>query len=265
MTDTDRDTDKDRNFVTALARGLEVLSCFQKGEIYLTNTDIAKRTGLPKATISRLTHTLRSLGYLAQDPRTGTYRLDSGVLTLGYAVLAGIDIADRAQTELDALIQGPNPYTSAGLVEQHKLAAVYVASAQSNQPVSMNANVGVRMPLFLSAAGLAILTSVDSEFQERAKVMLKASYPNRYDEGVEAFEHALKDYAQLGYVRSYGQWRNDVNGIAVPILPPSGGRIYAINIGGPAFAVPPEQLEQDYAPALLQAAARLSRPSAQSE
>ena len=56
---------KDRNFVTALARGLEVLRCFRPNEIELTNAEFAERTGLAKATISRLTHTLCELDYLS--------------------------------------------------------------------------------------------------------------------------------------------------------------------------------------------------------
>ena len=55
---TDPAETKDRNFVTALARGLDVLRCFRENETALTNTDFSERTGLPKATVSRLTHTL---------------------------------------------------------------------------------------------------------------------------------------------------------------------------------------------------------------
>ena len=35
---------QDRNFVTALARGLEVLRCFRANEVSLSNSDIAQRT-----------------------------------------------------------------------------------------------------------------------------------------------------------------------------------------------------------------------------
>ena len=42
------DMDKDRNFVTALARGLELLRCFRDGEVTLTNSDFSERTGLPR-------------------------------------------------------------------------------------------------------------------------------------------------------------------------------------------------------------------------
>ena len=96
-------SDKDRNFITALARGLDVLRCFRPNELELSNNDISERTGLPKATVSRLTHTLCKLEYLVADPRTGTYRLGAGVLLLGFGVLSALDITDRAVTEMQAL------------------------------------------------------------------------------------------------------------------------------------------------------------------
>ncbi|MBN9014392.1 MAG: helix-turn-helix domain-containing protein, partial [Rhizobiales bacterium] len=43
----------DRRFVLSLARGLDVLSCFSSTERWLPNREIARRTGLPKATVSR--------------------------------------------------------------------------------------------------------------------------------------------------------------------------------------------------------------------
>jgi DNA-binding transcriptional ArsR family regulator len=82
------DESHDRQFVNALARGLEILRCFRPGEIYLTNTELAKRTGLPKPTISRLTHTLTRLGYLEYSEDQGRYQLGSGVLALGYSLLS---------------------------------------------------------------------------------------------------------------------------------------------------------------------------------
>ncbi|MBW2688717.1 MAG: helix-turn-helix domain-containing protein, partial [Deltaproteobacteria bacterium] len=57
-----RENSKDRQFVTALARGLEVLRCFKPRDRHLGNQDIAERTGLPKPTVSRLTYTLTRMG-----------------------------------------------------------------------------------------------------------------------------------------------------------------------------------------------------------
>ena len=60
----DQGTEKDRNFVTALARGLELLRAFEAGETYLGNGELSKRTRIPKPSVSRLTYTLTQLGYL---------------------------------------------------------------------------------------------------------------------------------------------------------------------------------------------------------
>ena len=89
---SDEEAGKDRQFVNALARGLEILRCFRPGEVYLANTELSKRTGLPKPTISRLTHTLTTLGYLDFSAELGKYQLGSGVLALGYSLLSGMDI-----------------------------------------------------------------------------------------------------------------------------------------------------------------------------
>ena len=51
----DEEENRDRQFVNALARGLEVLRCFRPGEVYLSNAEMARRTSIPKPTISRLT------------------------------------------------------------------------------------------------------------------------------------------------------------------------------------------------------------------
>ncbi|MFA6022118.1 MAG: helix-turn-helix domain-containing protein, partial [Rhodospirillales bacterium] len=44
----DQEDSKDRMFITALARGLEVLRCFGPSDSMLGNQDISQRTGLPK-------------------------------------------------------------------------------------------------------------------------------------------------------------------------------------------------------------------------
>ena len=87
------DDAKDRQFVNALARGLELLRCFGPGEVYLTNAELAKRSSLPKPTVSRLTHTLTTLGYLNYSESQGKYQLGAGVLALGYRMLSTMECA----------------------------------------------------------------------------------------------------------------------------------------------------------------------------
>src|SRR4029450_2678732 len=76
-----RQRDKgDRQFVEALARGLAILRCFRATDHFLGNQEIARRTGLPKPTVSRLTHTLTQTGFLSHSSHRDEYTLGVGVL-----------------------------------------------------------------------------------------------------------------------------------------------------------------------------------------
>ena len=253
--------DKGRNFVTALARGLDILRCFGLSDMTLTNSDFAQRTGLPKATISRLTHTLCTLDYLVADTRTGTYRLSAGVLHLGFGVLAGMDIGARAQDEMRALRDGPNSYITVALGEQHQLDAVYLATCNSLEGVALAIRVGSRLPIFESAIGRAILVGMPPGERERVFAIARKQGAEAETRGRAEVEQALAEYADKGFCTGYGTWRRDVNGIAVPVNSLTGGVVYGLNVGGPAFRVKKKQLETVYAPRLIKAAKTLSARS----
>lgn len=95
----------DRQFVTALQRGLDILRCFRPTDGALGNQELAERSGLPNSTVSRLTYTLSKLGYLVYIEETGRYRMGVPVLGLGYACLGGLKVRDTAQPYMDALAE----------------------------------------------------------------------------------------------------------------------------------------------------------------
>ncbi|KZY02700.1 MULTISPECIES: IclR family transcriptional regulator [unclassified Sulfitobacter] len=255
---TDPAEAKDRNFVTALARGLDVLRCFRSNEVALTNTDFSERTGLPKATVSRLTHTLCALDYLVADPRTGTYRLGAGVLQLGFGVLSAMDISDRAEQEMRKLRDGPNSYITVALAEAHRLDAVYVAAERSREDVALMMRIGSRLPIFRSAIGRAILVGMDEAARERIFAFAREEGPEAEAEGRAHVDAALREFEERGYCTSYGEWRGDVNGIAVPVFTLNGSRVYGLNVGGPSFHVKKRQLETVYSKLLWDAAEAIS-------
>ncbi|MEP4420199.1 MAG: helix-turn-helix domain-containing protein [Nitratireductor sp.] len=90
-------SDKDRQFVEALARGLAVLESLSRAQMPLTNGDLAKMTGLAPSTVSRLTHTLSVMGYVRLSRPNRAYELTPKNLTLGYPVLAGMRLLEQAR------------------------------------------------------------------------------------------------------------------------------------------------------------------------
>lgn len=248
------DPEKDRNFITALARGLDILRAYRPGETELTNTDFAERTGLPKPTVSRLTYTLCQLDYLAADPRSGGYRLGAGVLQLGFGVLAGMEMTRRAQGVMRALQAGPNSYTTTALAERHRLKAVYVGVLASEEDISLQLHVGSRLPLFRSAIGRGILAGLPVAERDRLLAMAAEEDPDGDAQRRDWVAAACEEFRSRHYVTGYGDWRRDVNAIAVPVTALDGQRTWGLNIGGPSFHVTPEELEDVYAPRLIEAA-----------
>ena len=243
---------KDRNFVTALARGLDILRCFNRGDTTLTNSDFSERTGLPKATISRLTHTLCELDYLVADSRVGSYRLSAGVLRLGFSRLAAMDMRDRAKHEMRKLrVEGPNSFVTIALAEQHRTEVIYLATETSKEQVTLMVNVGTRLPLFHSAIGKAILAITSEERCERIFGFARAESLEAERDARANYKLGLDEYKAKGYCTGYGTWRADVNGIAAPIQSLTDGRVYGLNVGGPSYHLKRKQLESVYAERLL--------------
>ncbi len=254
---SDMEDHKDRNFVTALARGLDVLRSFRPHETLLSNAEMATRTGLPKPTVSRLLNTLCKLDYVSFDEATGNYRLSAGVLSLGFGVISGMEIADRAKGILLDLRDGPNSFITAAVAQAHMADAIYVAVERSREDISLAITIGARLPLFFSAIGRAILLAMSEEELETAFAYGAQVLPDSIQAQKESYKTAKAEFECRGYCSSFGDWRKDVNGIAVPIKIHD-GRVFAINVGGPAINVKQKQLETIYAPRLKAAAKNLS-------
>jgi DNA-binding IclR family transcriptional regulator len=149
---------EDRHFVTALARGLEVLSCFRTGDKSLGNQEIAKRCKLPKSTVSRLTYTLTKLGYLIQLEESGKYRLGTATLALGSYMMARLDVKQMARPMMQALAEFAKATVSLGT--RDRLAMLYVENCRSSAALTLSVDVGSRIPLLSSALGRAYLAEI---------------------------------------------------------------------------------------------------------
>lgn len=189
----------------------------------MSNGQIARETGLPPSTISRLTDSLVQLGYLKVEQ--GVYTLTPKNLRLGYPVLAGAAITSRAQRALDnmAALTG----CSAGLAVRDELHVTFLATTRGPDPRSVNVAVGGRLPISPSAAGLVLLEAMNEPYRSRLVRSIRADLQSR-KLGVEEFDETLTDAKKSWYVMTSGTWRNDITGIATAVR--SGGEIYALTI-----------------------------------
>ncbi|HGW5894288.1 TPA: IclR family transcriptional regulator [Pseudomonas aeruginosa] len=239
---------KDRQFVTALARGLELLRCFTPRESLLGNQELAKKTGLPKPTVSRLTHTLTRLGYLRHLPHSGKYQLEVGVMSFGYAMLSNLSIRALARPLMEEMAGYAK--AAVAMAARDRLSMVYLDVVHGEANLTMRRQVGSHLSLYRSAIGRACLAAMPEDEREFILGHIRKRHPEDWPEVRKGLERAFRDYADYGFCLSLGEWQRDVNAVGVALHHESHG-LLAFNCGGPSFHLKREKLEDDIGPRLL--------------
>lgn len=249
----------DRQFVTALARGLDVLRAFRAGES-LANSEIAARTNLPRPTISRLTYTLTKLGYLVHELAAERYRPGSAVLSLGYGAVTGTDFRTIARPHMQRIADLTR--SSCALGDCHGLEMIYVENCRGKDaPFTLGLDVGARIPISNTAMGRAYLAGLDLETRSNLLKALARQQGVRWKALQTGLDRAFADYARHGFVLSVAEWTPEINAVAVPVRFPGLDSILSLNCGGVASLLPPERLRKEVGPLLLEAKRQIEMAS----
>jgi Transcriptional regulator len=241
--------DDDRQFAFTLARGLEILRCFQPGEAALGNKDFVARTGLSKATVSRLAYTLTELGYLRHDDMARNYRLGGGVLSMGYPLLAGMRIRQIARPFMRELALQVRGSVSLGMRDQSNM--VYIESCPRDKRIHARPDVGAVRPILRMAMGRAWLAAVTPQEREVALNRLRVAVPDQWQQYGAQVQQALHDYHETGVCFSYGDMQKNAYGVAVPLCAQVDAETLVFNCAVPAQSAQGRRLIDDIAPRLV--------------
>jgi len=243
----------DRQFVVALHRGLEILRCFKPSDTALGNQELAQRTGLPRATVSRLTYTLSKVGYLVYLEDSGKYRMGIPVLGLGFACLSGVKIPETAQPYMQKLAEEAGNGALIALGGRDRFSMTYLACARSSGMVSLQLNVGSRISLARSGMGRAYIAGLPKD--DRADLMeaiKERSEPKQWPALRDGIEDAIDQVQSRGFYLNLGEWQKEVYSVGVPLKPLQNHMpLMAFNCGGPSYLLPKERLEEELGPKLV--------------
>lgn len=238
------------DFITALARGLDVLRCFRHGVSALGNLDLARLTGLPKPTISRITYTLTELGYLRYHPDTGKYSPGYGVLALGFGLLAGLEVRELAKASMTELARDTGGAVALGAFDGD--AMTYVEAIHGSSALYLRLPVGYRASLD-SAMGRAYLASLPAGACDEVMARLGPAAPPGH-----AIARARGELQESGCCFAIGEWQSGINAVAVPFTSITGEGVFVMSCGGPAGLLPEPDLRARVGPALRAAIAGLA-------
>lgn len=247
---------EDRQFVTALARGLEVLRCFTPDRPELSSTEIAAITGLPQPTVWRLCYTLAKLGYLVKGRGNERLRVSPIVLTLGHAVVTNTEMTEFADPLMHEIADTHT--ASVSLATRDDLAMVIVHRAEAQSILRLSLSKGSSLDLATSALGWAYMAGAEPAVRDDVLKAIRRAQPGRFDAIARNIEAAVAQYERSGFVFNLRHYHPDVNAIGVPVFSRTGKVAMALNCGGANSIVTKEKLAGPIAQALQRVARDLS-------
>lgn len=122
-----------------------------------STTDLGRRAGLARPTAHRLLASLADEHLLARDPKTGRWSLGPELYLLGVGAAHRYDVTDQARDVVARLARdtGESAFFSARRGDE----TVCVLAEEGSFPLRSHVlHVGIRFPLGVASAGLAILS-----------------------------------------------------------------------------------------------------------
>lgn len=249
-------TTEDRDFVTALASGLEVILAFDESHPRMTLSEVATRTGMNRAKARRFLLTLHALGYVHKQQRY--FELAPKVLQLGYAFLSANDYRSVIQQVLEDITSESGESSSLGVLDGDSV--IYVARSSSrHRLMAITLSVGTRLPAAHTSMGRVLLGQLsDAELDDfLAWVEIARHTPTTVIDKAE-LKQSIIEVRRQGYAIVDQELDSGLRSLAVPAFAGNGRLLGAINISTNAARVDLDTLIGNYLP-LLQGKARQIR------
>jgi DNA-binding IclR family transcriptional regulator len=220
---------KDRQFVTALSRGLRILRCFNETCRELGSRELARLCQLPHPTVWRLCYTLVQEGVLVQHAASGKFSVGLPALALGFAALSSAAPLDLIITDLQVFADKSGAWMS--ISTRVDMEMLYLQRSQGGPgPFTAPRPPGARIPMLLSPGGWAYVGAHDAEGRKRLMAQISAHDPTLWTAHSDSLRTALKDYDKTGFILMTGVIHPSVSAIAVPIKAAS-GNIFGLTCG----------------------------------
>lgn len=202
--------------VMPLARGLSILSAFEPGRAWLGNREIARETGLPTPTVSRLLHSLVTLGYLRHDEARRKYCLAAPALSLGYAATVDAEIQRVGGVEMRHFAEATDTYVLLGTRDRLDV-IVLETCVGSHAVLDLKLPPGTRVRIDSSLLGAALLAALPEEERRYLQGALGRRAGRKWSFLRQRMAEKISQVSELGFCMFFAEWEPALACIAAPV------------------------------------------------
>jgi IclR family pca regulon transcriptional regulator len=243
------------DFVEALARGLDVLTCFDAGHSSMSLSEVAAAAGLARPTARRLLLTLEELGFVRSGD--GAFRLTPKVLSLGMAYVGALGLWDIARPHMEDLVSRTGESSSMAQLDGSDI--VYVARVSVPKIIALRVEIGTRFPAAQTSQGKVLLAALDPDaLRATMAEPSRAGLPAYIGRTPEQLDDELTAVRARGWALADEELAPGVRSVAVPVRDGAGTVRAAMNVTVNASETPRERLLDVYLPLLQRTAGDVS-------
>lgn len=221
----------ERDTMAGLTKGLLVIETFTADRSRQSISDVAKASGLDRATARRCLLTLSHHGYADYDGKYFT--LTPRILRLGTACLATMPLPQLVQPLLDGISERLGESSSVCILDGPEI--VYVARAAQRKVMSIALMPGSRLPAFCTSMGRVLLAALPVEQASRILTTTPLFSRTRYTKtDVDRILEELELVKRQGFALIDQEVEIGLRSIAVPVFNAREVVVAALNVGVPA-------------------------------
>jgi len=243
--------------VQSVERAMAILRCLSNTEAGVSQ--VAELVDLPKSTVSRLLATLSDLGAVTAT-ETG-FRIGP----LMTEIAAAADQHDSLTTVAGPYLAGlvDTLGEDAGLSVLDNGDTLYLVQVGASAAVQLRDWTGERIPPHCVSSGLVLLAYASDAERSAALAGPLPQFTARTMTAPAKLRRRLNAIAKRHSEWVYGEFADDINSVASPIVNGDGHAIAALHVHGPSYRFPgdhdPDGIAQAVATAARQLSARLTR------
>lgn len=247
----------DRDYVGALASGLEVLQAFDAEHPRMTLSEVAARTEMDRAKARRFLLTLHALGFVKRTGRQ--FELTPRVLQLGYAYQASNQYRAVIQQYLEDITAELGESSSMAVLDGEDVVYI-IRSAARHRLMAITLSVGTRLPAAYTSMGRVLLGQLrEAELDTWLEnVELQAHTPTSITSKA-GLRKVIRQAREHGYSIVDQELDQGLRSVAVPVFAGNGELLGALNISTNAARVEMDTLLEVYLPKLQSVAARVQQ------
>ena len=227
--------------VQSVKRAATILRMFGQDSPELGVSEVGRRLHLHKSTASRLLATLESEGFVERVPDSEKYRLGLELLRLAGQTPRFSDMRSIALPLLRELAERSGETVNLAVPDDD--AVVNIEQVSGPYMVGGTNWIGRRTPLHCVANGKILLACRSRVDIERVLAAPLERYTARTLTGKAALRADLARARAMGYAVALGEIEEGLHAVAAAIRDAQGRAIAAVSVSGPAYRMPPGDIE----------------------